>query len=237
MRRSIVLAAVAVVFLLSSRPAPLVADSPHGDHATANHSFAEVERWKSVFEDPGRDEWQKPSQVVRALGLKPGMSVADIGAGTGYFLPHLAAALAPHGVVYAVEPEPALLDHIRTRIGEEKLRGVVPVLASLADPHLPDERVDLALIVDTYHHIDARLAYLRTLRAYLKPLGRIAVIDWKEGELPVGPPPEHRVARDKVADEMRAAGFGLLESLDLLPYQYFLVFRKEEAATMGGLGN
>lgn len=234
MRFRLILAAAALLSL-SCHPVTLVADDAHGDSATIHHSFADVEKWTKVFDDPARDEWQKPEEVVRALALKPGMSAADIGAGTGYFLPHLSAALQPHGVVYAAEPEPALLAHIRDRIAREKLRGVVPVLAALDDPHLPIERVDLALIVDTYHHIDSRRAYLRTLREYLKPLGRIAVIDFKEGELPVGPPPEHRIARERVEDEMREAGFDLVATPDFLPYQYFLIFRKAEAATMGSM--
>jgi predicted methyltransferase len=236
MRRSLFFVAITAL-LLSCRPATLVADSAHGDHATIRHSFADVDRWTKVFDDPGRDEWQKPAEVVAALGLKAGMSVADLGAGTGYFLPHLAPALAPHGVVYAVEPESTLLDHIRQRVGAEKLSGVVPVLASFDDPHLPPERIDLVLVVDTYHHIDARRSYLRGLRGCLKPLGRIAVIDWKPGEIPVGPPPEHRIAREVVIDEMRDAGFALVDDRDLLPYQYFLIFRMEEAATMSGFAN
>jgi len=236
MRRSVIFVAIAAI-LLSCRPAALVAEGGHGDHATVTHSFADVERWKKVFDDPERDAWQKPDQVVANLGLKAGMGVADLGAGTGYFLPHLAPAVAPHGVVYAVEPETALLEHIRERIDAEKIGGVVPVLASFADPHLPRERIDLVLIVDTYHHIDARHTYLRGLRAYLKPLGRVAVIDWKPGEIPVGPPPQHRIAREVVIDEMGDAGFALIADHDLLPYQYFLIFRMEEAATMGALRN
>jgi FkbM family methyltransferase len=202
----------------------------HRSHdATARHSFHDVEHWKSVFDDPKRDTWQKPADVVGALRLKPGMTVADLGAGTGYFLRYLSAAVGENGTVFAVEVEPKLLEHLRQRVEEENIGNVVPVLASAHDPRLPYRQLDVVLIVDTYHHFDDRLVYLRRLSQVLKPGGRVAVIDWFKRDLPEGPPLEHKLSREHVVDEMRLAGYDLIEEPTLLPYQYFLIFKRSTA--------
>jgi len=193
--------------------------------ATSRRSFEDVEQWKRVFDDPARDAWQKPREVVRALGLRPGMWVADLGAGTGYFSGYLSAAVGPTGAVLAVDTEPNLVSHLRERAGKEALENVTPILASPDNPRLPPGATDLVLVVDTFHHIDDRLAYFRRLARCLKPGGRIAIIDWLEGDLPVGPPPDHKLSREQVIEEMRAAGYVLAEEPDILPYQYLLVFK------------
>lgn len=194
------------------------------DDATTHHSFDDVEHWKAVFDDPARDEWQKPAALVKALGVRAGMAVADLGAGTGYFSRHLSAAVGPDGTVFAVEPEPKLLAYLRDRAERERTANVVPVLASLDDPRLPPRSVDLVLVVDTFHHIDARIAYFRALQRALRRDGRVAIVDWHKRPLPVGPEPEHKLAREQVVDEMRAAGYALVAEPDVLPYQYVLVF-------------
>jgi len=231
-------AAVTIAFLVATSacappaaPRGVAAGGPHD--ATARHSFADVEHWRAVFDDPARDAWQKPAALVRALDLRPGACVADVGAGTGYFSRYLSAAVGPGGTVLAVEPELNLVVHLRERAEREGTDNVVPVLASLDNPRLPVGGVDLLLLVDTMHHLDDRIAYFRRARRFLRPGGRIAVVDWREGELPVGPPPAHRLARGQVVDELRAAGYALVaEPKDLLPYQYVLIFRP----TRGGAG-
>jgi len=202
----------------------------HGPgRATSHRSFADVEQWKAVFDDPKRDEWQKPGEVIRALRIKEGQRVADLGAGTGYFLPHLSRAVGAIGVVYAVEVEPTLVAHLRQRAEEGGFPQVVPVLASKDNPRLPTGQLDLVLIVDTFHHIDHRAAYLANLKRALAPLGRVAVIDWRKEPLPEGPAPEHKLPPAQVVAEVTAAGFELVESPDFLAYQYVLVFRNSEA--------
>ena len=198
----------------------------HGsDAATSHRSFADVEHWQSVFDDPAREAWQKPAQVVAALQLRPGMRVADLGAGTGYFLGRLSAEVGPTGTVLAVEPEPAMVAHLRSRAEREETDNVVPILASFDNPRLPAESTDLILVVDTYHHIDDRRTYLRRLHRFLKRGGRVAFFDWYKKPLPEGPPLAHKLARQQVVEEMTASGFELVEQLDFLPYQYFLIFQ------------
>lgn len=210
------------------------APRPQQSHdATVRHGFADVEHWVATFDDPARDRWQKPAALVRALAIAPGMSVADLGAGTGYFSRYLSAAVGERGTVFAADPEPNLVAHLRQRAEQESSANVVPVLASLDNPRLPAAGVDLVLIVDTFHHIDDRPAYFGRLGRCLKPAGRVAIVDFKKQSLPVGPPPEHKLARDQVVDEMRSAGYRLVAEPDLLPYQYVLVFDLQPAGEEG----
>jgi ubiquinone/menaquinone biosynthesis C-methylase UbiE len=195
------------------------------DSATAHHSFDDVAKWSKIFDDPGRDEWQKPQALIDALNLHAGMRVADLGAGTGYFSHYLSAAVGNKGTVYAVDVEPNLVVHLRERAEQEKTANVVPIVASPDNPRLPAASIDLILIVDTYHHIDGRRAYFGRLRRSLTPEGRVAIVDWQKHDLPVGPPAIHKLAREQVVDEMRAAGYVLVEEPDVLPYQYVLIFR------------
>jgi len=195
------------------------------DDATARHSFEDVEHWVEVFDDPERDAWQKPEELVAALRLRPGASVADLGAGTGYLSRHLSRAVGPEGTVLAVDTEPALVAHLRARSERESTRNVTPILASANDPRLPKASVDLVLVLDTYHHIDDRIAYARGLTRALRPGGRVAIVDWEKRELPVGPDMAHKLARERVVAEMAEAGYELTEEPKVLPYQYLLVFR------------
>jgi ubiquinone/menaquinone biosynthesis C-methylase UbiE len=228
----VLLAAVAVLWcegkVSHGMSTPAEATPAHQSHhdATARHSFADVPHWIAVFDDPARDAWQKPAAVVQALEIQRGMCVADLGAGTGYFSRYLSAAVGERGTVFAVDTEPNLVVHLRERAEREKIPNVVPILASADNPRLPAGKVDLVLIVDTVHHIDDRVEYLRRLQGVLKPGGRVAVIDFKkDSEIPVGPPAEHRLARAHVVEEFQSAGYRLISAPEVLPYQYFLIFR------------
>jgi cyclopropane fatty-acyl-phospholipid synthase-like methyltransferase len=214
----------ALLLVLATACAMVAADAPVSDDATSHHSFADVSYWSSVFDDPARDAWQRPDELVAALGLRPGMVVADLGAGTGYLSRRLAGAVGPDGTVLAVETEPNLVAYLRDRAEREGTPNVVPILASRDNPRLPRGHVDVMLVLDTYHHLDDRRTYLRALRRFLTPAGRVVVVDWQKRELPVGPPPEHKLAREQVVDEMQASGWTLVAEPDILPYQYVLVF-------------
>ena len=226
------LAAWSILGILAALPAPggsapAVAQqvAPPGPHdATARHPFTDLEKWVAIFDDPKRDEWQKPAEVAAALGLRAGDIVADLGAGTGYFSRHLSKAVSPGGIVLAVDTEPKMVAHIGARARRERTANVVPVLAAADDPFLPAGRVDRVLIVDTYHHIDDRLEYFERIKRSLAPGGRVAIVDFHKKPLPVGPPLQHKLAREFVVDEMRQAGWTLAEEKTFLPYQYFLLF-------------
>jgi len=184
--------------------------------------FDDADAWATHFENPHRDTWQLPDEVVRALEITPTMKLADLGAATGYFSVRLARA-AKEGRVWAIDIEPMMVRYVIRRARLQGLDNLFGILATPDDPMLP-EAVDLVLIVDTYHHIQNRPAYFERLRGQLRPGGRLAVVDFRLGELPVGPPASMRLAPEVVQEELEAAGYVLDKSYDLLPYQYFLVF-------------
>jgi cyclopropane fatty-acyl-phospholipid synthase-like methyltransferase len=192
----------------------------HGEQPMHSH-FEGAESWAKVFDDPARDAWQKPDEVVRALALAPAASVADIGSGTGYFAVRLARAV-PQGRVYGADVEPDMVRYLNHRAMHENLPNLSSNVAASDDPRLPAP-VDLALFVDVYHHIGSRERYFENLRAALKPGGRVAIVDFKP-DSPVGPPARHRVAAEQVKAQMQAAGYRLAAEHGFLPYQYFLVF-------------
>jgi len=197
---------------------PAAAQTPH----THQHTFKDAEKWSHVFDDPERDAWQKPHQVIQSLALKPDARVADLGAGTGYFAARLANML-PKGRVYAVDIEPDMVRFLTERARREKLANLVAVQGAPDDPRLP-EKVDLILLVDVYHHIEDRPRYFRKLAQSLRPGGRIAIIDFTL-DSPQGPPRTARVPAATVKSEMKAAGQALGVEHSFLPNQYFLVFR------------
>lgn len=155
------------------------------------------------------------------------MHVADIGSATGYFPVRIARAV-PAGRVWGVDIEPDMVRYLNRRAQEEGIDNLFSILGRPDDPLLP-EPVDLVLIVDTYHHIDEREAYFERLSQHLRPGGRVAVIDFKKGDLPVGPPDAMKLAPEKVQAEVEAAGYEMAESHDFLSYQYFLVFALKAA--------
>ena len=185
------------------------------------HKFDDPARFAKSFDDPARDAWQMPARVIDALALKPGMKVADIGAGTGYFSMRLARM--PGVSVFAVDVEPAMIDYLKQRAAKEKITNVTPVLAAAASPNLP-EPVDVVLVVDTYHHLPNRSAYFRDLKKSLKPAGRVAIVDFRK-DAPDGPPVHFRFTPQQIQDEMMQAGYQLDVAHDFLPRQHFLIFR------------
>ena len=223
-RRAVLLMALAAGSAWAQQaPAPPAPEGPHD--ATAHQPFSDVDKWTKIFDDPRRDQWQKPQEIVAALGLKPGQIVADLGAGTGYFERHLSRAVAPGGIVLAIDPEPEMVRHLALRAMKEQTPNVVPVLALPDEPFLPPGRVDCVLIADTYHHIDDRLNYFRRMKGAMAPGGRVVIIDFHKRDLPVGPPLQHKLAREFVLDEMKQAGWRLTAEPTFLPYHYFLIFQ------------
>lgn len=190
---------------------------------THQHRFGDAEKWAHVFDDPERDAWQKPHEVIQALGLKPDAVIADLGAGTGYFSVRLARML-PEGKVYAVDLEPDMVKYLGERAKREGLKNVTPVAAAPDDARLP-AKVDLVLLVDVYHHIDDRERYFRKLAGSLASGGRLVVIDFKL-DSPRGPPKSSRVDSGRVKAELARAGYALTAEHAFLPDQYFLEFSR-----------
>jgi ubiquinone/menaquinone biosynthesis C-methylase UbiE len=175
------------------------------------------------LEEPGRARWQHPERLVRALGLRAGQTVAEIGAGSGYIVRRLARAVGPRGRVYAVDAEPRMLPILVERLRRARIANVTPVLGRDADPLLPDGSCDLVLVVNTYHHFPGGPRYLRRLRRLLRPRGRLVNVDFDKRETPVGPPLERRISREAFLRDARRAGLRLVREATFLPYQYCLV--------------
>lgn len=213
---------LALAFLIASSctllPAGPAAAQPPYAH---ERSFGGAENWARIFDDPRRDAWQKPHEVIQSLALKPDAIVADIGSGTGYFSVRFAHAL-PQGRVYGVDIEPDMVKYLAERVQREKLGNVTAIAAAPDDPRLP-EKVDLIIMVDVFHHIADRTRYMNKLKGSLKPDGRIAIIDFRM-DSPDGPPKSARLAPSRVKTEMNAAGYALVQEPTFLPNQYFLVF-------------
>ncbi len=181
--------------------------------------------WAKRFEGPERDAWQKPTEVVAKLALTSGMHVADVGAGTGYFMPHLSKAVGPSGQVVAVDIEPTMVRHMIDRAERDGHTNVVVRLAVPADPLLSASSLDRIIVVDTWHHIPDRVVYAKKLVAALKPGGQVHVVDFKPTS-EKGPPKKHKLPAAKVKEELEAAGLSVVVDDATLPEQYIAVGTK-----------
>lgn len=187
------------------------------------HRFDDADAWAARFEDPKRDAWQRPAEVIAALALPPDAKVADIGSATGYFPVRFARAV-PQGHVYGADVESSMVDFLNKRAEREQLGNLTSHLAEFADAKIP-EPVDLIVIVNTYHHLEARPAYFTKLAASLKPGGRLAIIDFTRASR-MGPESAEKIPADQVEAELKEAGYRLAEHHDFLPEQFFLVFSR-----------
>lgn len=225
---------IALLFLVASalRCGDAYATSPpnpddhsmhHGKHGY-HRRFDDIEKWVQKFDDPKRDKWQKPDEVIKALNIGANDKVVDIGAGTGYFSLRIAKA-HPNAIVYAADTESNMVAHLKKRSKQMSLPNHVAIKVGANKVRLPD-KVNLVLIVDTYHHIDDRVLYFVALKKQLAENARIAIIDFTK-ESPEGPPPEHRISKQDLENEMKHAGYKLDQDISLLPNQYFLTFQSE----------
>lgn len=176
------------------------------------------------LDDPSRDEWQRPEEVVALLGCRPGMTAVDLGAGTGYFLSYLSAAVGAQGRVLALELSASTVDFLSRRIETEGLPNVQPLLVTPDDPVLAAHSVDRILIANTWHHISGRLDYAAKLLAALRPGGAVMIVDFRM-DSPEGPPRDHRLTHDTVVGELESAGFEVQVLEESLPYHYIVTGR------------
>jgi len=214
---------LAAVSMLSAGAGHAAAQAP-GEHVHPLH--ADPAAYIKALEDPARDAYQKPHEVIEALALRPGEVIADIGAGAGYFTLRMAQRVGPSGHVYGVDVNPDMIRHLNQRVRDGGVLNVSTILAGPDDPLLP-QPVDRFVIVDVWHHVENQSGYLALMKKLLKPGGQIVMIDFQKRDLPAGPPMAMKISRDDLVAQMRAGGFRLEREHTFLPYQYFLVFRPE----------
>ena len=181
------------------------------------------------LERPERESEEAPTKAIQALQIQPGQVVADIGAGSGYYTVRLAREVGPTGKVYGTDIQPGMLDLLLRNVAKAKLDNVVPVLGTPDDPKLPPGSIDLALMVDVYHELAAPQAFIRKLRASLKPTGRLVLLEFRKEDPRVPIRPEHKMSVAEVRQELEPEGFTLSAVLDVLPWQHILVLTRTSA--------
>jgi len=199
-------------------------DGTKRDHQQMHRLHNDPKAYMKALEDPKRDEYQKPHEVLTALNIKPGEVIADIGAGTGYFTFRLAHHVGDKGKVYAVDVSPDMIRHINRRNRDTKATNVVTILADNDDPLLAEQSVNRIFICDVWHHVENQTKYLALMKKMLKPGGEIVMIDFHKKELPFGPPLQMKIAREDLIKQMETNGFRVAKEHAFLPHQYFLVF-------------
>jgi ubiquinone/menaquinone biosynthesis C-methylase UbiE len=222
-RRSLALCGTLALCAWLACVGPAAAQHGHAEHRRP----PDLEQYLQQLDRPERDQYQKPDQVVAALGLRAGMAVADLGAGSGYFTRRFVTAVTDAGKVYAIDIEREMLAYIKASLERMRVPHAVEfLLAAPDDPKLPPASVDLIFLCNVYHHLEDRPRYFANVRPALKAGGRIAVVDFYHDERSgdVGFPRRYLVARDTVVAEMAQAGYRLLREHTFLPRQYFLEF-------------
>lgn len=198
----------------------------HEDHGVVGtrHAFADAGAWTTVFDDPARDAWQRPTDVLHALELAPTMTVADVGAGTGYFAVRLARAV-PAGEVIATDVEPDMVRYLNERAHREQLHNLRAVRATQTTSGLAAQSLDRILVVHVWHHFADRVGYARDLSAALRPGGELFVVDFSlTGRR--GPPMNLRVAPEAIIADLAAAGLAANLAPVALPDQYIVKARR-----------
>jgi ubiquinone/menaquinone biosynthesis C-methylase UbiE len=174
-----------------------------------------------MYETPGRDRWQRPDEVVAALAIEPGATVADLGSGGGYFTYRLAEAVGPTGRVYAVDVDTSLLAYVERQAKKRSLSWIETVHAPEDGLGLPDASVDLIFLANVFHHLPDPKAYFRGARSVLRREGRIAVVERSGGGFPSG----HATPPDAIRAALESAGYERIEDHAFLEHQSFQVFR------------
>ena len=228
MARTIVILLVVAAAPLVTLDAPVFAEAPadmQQPSAAARQPRLFPPTDLGLLESPDRAAWHKPELIMDALQIAYGDTVADVGAGSGFFTVRLARRVGPNGVVYAEDIQEPMLDSIKRRVSREGLKNVVTRLGTATDSKLPKGALDAVLVVDVLQEVGdeaSRIRLLRHLADTLKPQGRIGIVNYKPGEGGPGPEPQRRLDRAVVEAEVRAAGLKVLQSTTL-PFQYLLV--------------
>jgi predicted methyltransferase len=229
MKRAII--PIAAVLLAVSPATPLTArDGGQGADPAINQPFQEpdFEHWKGVFEREGREVYDRRNDIVDALQLRPGLVVADVGAGSGLFTLLFAAEIGDTGRVLAVDIAPSFVEAIRARARSRGLRNVDGVVSTQTDVSLPPGIIDLVFLCDTYHHFEHPAAMLRSIHSALRPGGELVIVDFQRiaGKSSQWVMDHVRVGRDGVVREVEAAGFRLVDERRFLHENFFLRFER-----------
>jgi predicted methyltransferase len=179
------------------------------------------------LERPERETEEQPQLVIDALEIKPGQTVADLGAGSGYYSFRIAPLVGPTGAVLAIDIEPAMLEVIAQRAAREHVANIKPVRGSARDPNLAPHSVDLLFMVDVYHELEYPYEVMTKVRAALKPGGRVALVEYRAEDPAVMIKPVHKMSERQVRREMQAAGFKHLQTVRTLPLQHLIVFERD----------
>jgi len=193
----------------------------------AHRNPTDIKQYLEHLDSSERDKDQKPSLVVEALGLKPGMAVADLGSGSGYFTRRFVEAVTETGKVYAVDVEQEMLTYVKESVEHMHMPFTAEFILALPDnPKLPTDSVNVIFLCNVYHHLESRTTYFSNIRSALKTGGRIAIIDFYHDERSgdVGFPKRHLIPRETVVSEMAGAGYKLSREHTFLTRQYFLEF-------------
>lgn len=203
---------------------PMPQEQPkHGDH---KHAFADPAEMSKKWNDPERDKWQYPEEIVAALDLKPGTTVADIGAGTGYMVAPLSKAVGKGGTVIAIDASAEMVEYLAKRSSDLGPAKIVPRKVGPDDPELPTASVDRVLTLDTWHHVKGREAYAKKVYEGLKRGGRFVVVEY-EVDAEIGPPKAMRLDPRQVTKQLEAAGFRVEIVRESMPRHYMVVGHKE----------
>jgi ubiquinone/menaquinone biosynthesis C-methylase UbiE len=210
----------------SASPAPQAPSPAPGVHPVSGRRIAQVMSHTAAdwLDRPERVMEEQPERALGVIGVKRGQIVADVGAGSGYYTVRLARRVAPGGIVYATDIQPEMLALLDKRLKRERVAGVVPVLATLDDPRLPDAALDLILMVDVYHELSRPQQMLRQLKRALKPDGRLVLIEFRKEDPSVPIRFEHKMSVAEAELELEAEGFRLARVSDVLPWQHVLIF-------------
>jgi ubiquinone/menaquinone biosynthesis C-methylase UbiE len=177
------------------------------------------------LERPERENEEAPSKAIEALDLKPGMVVADIGAGSGYYASRMAKRVGPTGRVYATDIQAGMIALLERRIAAEGLANVTTVLGGVDDPKLPPKSIDLAIMVDVYHELQEPQIFLQRLKDTFKPGGRLVLVEFRKEDPKVPILEVHKMSVAEVKAEMEAEGFVIDKVIDILPWQHIIVLR------------
>jgi ubiquinone/menaquinone biosynthesis C-methylase UbiE len=213
--------------LLAGWPVVLDAQPQQRRHPVSGRIFAPVMGVAGAgwLERDEREQEEAPSKAIEALDLRPGMVIADIGAGSGYYTSRLARKVAPTGRVYATDIQPGMIAILDRRIKYENLTNVTTVLSAMDDPTLPAQSIDLAIMVDVYHELQQPQQFLQRLKAALKPGGRLVLLEFRKEDPRVPILEVHKMSVAEVKQELEAEDYVLDRVIDVLPWQHIIVLR------------